>query len=88
MLVRFLLLCLLLMFVARALRRFLAGVLQGAATPPPRREPQQGVRMMRDPVCGTFVVPQRAITASDGGQVQYFCSEKCRDAYRLRASSR
>ncbi len=87
MLVRFLLLCLLAMLVARAIRRFLAGVVQGA-TRPGGGPPEQGVRMIRDPVCGTFVVPSRAITAGSGAEVRYFCSIKCRDAYRARSASR
>ncbi len=87
MLVRFLLLCLLAMFIARAIRRFLAGVAQGVARPG-AGPPADGVRMMRDPVCGTFVVPSRAITAGSGEQVHYFCSTKCRDAYRARTASR
>ena len=38
--------------------------------------------MVRDPVCGTFVVPARALTLSRGGEVHHFCSEECRRAYR------
>ncbi len=86
MLVRFLLLCLLVILVARELRRFVHYVIEGA-TRPRQGPPEQGVRMMRDPVCGTFVVPSRAITAGTGGQMQYFCSVKCRDAYRARSAS-
>jgi YHS domain-containing protein len=40
------------------------------------------VKLVRDPVCGTYVSRDSAI--SDGKQ--YFCSEKCRDAYRSQAS--
>jgi hypothetical protein len=39
------------------------------------------VKLMRDPVCGTFVSPDSAI--SDGSN--YFCSEKCRSEYRVRS---
>ena len=38
------------------------------------------VKLVRDPVCGTYVSPDSAI--SDGRE--YFCSEKCRDEYRRR----
>jgi YHS domain-containing protein len=38
----------------------------------------RAVKLVRDPVCGTYVSPDSAI--SDGKH--YFCSEKCRDAYR------
>jgi len=36
---------------------------------------------VRDPVCGTFVVPDRALMLSVGRQQLYFCSPACRDAY-------
>ena len=42
----------------------------------------RAVKLVRDPVCGTYVSPDSAI--SDGKH--YFCSEKCREAYRSQAS--
>ena len=42
----------------------------------------RAVKLVRDPVCGTYVSPDSAL--SDGKQ--YFCSEKCRDEYRSHAS--
>ena len=70
----------------RAVWRFLGGIVAGAtrvttAEPPP---PAQAVAMARDPVCGTFVLPDRAVTLSDGRQRVYFCSTECRDKYRAR----
>ena len=44
----------------------------------------QAVKLVRDPVCGTYVSPDSAI--SDGGE--YFCSEKCRAEYRSHASEK
>jgi YHS domain-containing protein len=79
---RFLLLFVLVLFAARALRRLFAGILQGMAADPGPRPPGQGVQMVRDPVCGTFIVPSRALVVNDRGEPRYFCSEKCRDAYR------
>jgi YHS domain-containing protein len=46
------------------------------------RQPQQGVQMARDPVCGTFVLPERALTLGDGRTRVFFCSDVCRDKYR------
>jgi YHS domain-containing protein len=40
------------------------------------------VPLVRDPVCGTYVVRTKALTVGSGDQTQYFCSEKCRDQYR------
>ena len=49
-----------------------AGVRRSTAS----REPE-AVKLVRDPVCGTYVSPDTAIT--DGKH--YFCSEKCRNEY-------
>lgn len=40
------------------------------------------VPLVRDPVCGTYVVRAKALTVGSGDGTQYFCSEKCRDHYR------
>jgi YHS domain-containing protein len=40
------------------------------------------VPLVRDPVCGTYVVRTKALTTGSGDQTQYFCSEKCRDEFR------
>jgi uncharacterized protein len=79
---RFLLLLVMVLLVARALRRLFGGVVQGMSAGRPAPPPDRGVRMVRDPVCGTFIVPSRALVVNDRGTARYFCSEKCRDAYR------
>jgi YHS domain-containing protein len=38
--------------------------------------------MVRDPVCGTFVLPDHALTIVDGRSRVFFCSGACRDKYR------
>lgn len=43
------------------------------------------VPLVRDPVCGKYVVPGRAIAAGRADQIQYFCSEQCRDEYARRS---
>jgi YHS domain-containing protein len=84
---RFALLLVLCVVVARAFWRVVDGVVEGMAGGPPRtRTPQTGVPMARDPVCGTFVVPGSAVTMVDGRTRLFFCSEACRDKYRARAS--
>ncbi len=50
-----------------------AGARRKTASGDPR-----AVKLVRDPVCGTYVSPDSAI--SDGSE--YFCSEKCRNEYR------
>ena len=43
------------------------------------------VPLVRDPICGTYVVREKALTAGSGDRMQYFCSEKCRDEFARRA---
>ena len=50
------------------------------------RPPQRGMQMVRDPVCGTFVLPERAVTLLDGRSRLFFCSDACRDKYRARTA--
>jgi YHS domain-containing protein len=91
--IRFLLLSILLTIVLRAVSVLWAGIIRGlqghgAAPHGGRSQVPQGVQMVRDPVCGTFVVRDRALTLpGTGGQALYFCSPECRDRYRGGSSS-
>lgn len=69
---------------ARLLRQFLGAVAQGMRGGAPPRRMEQGVRMTRDPVCGTFVVPADALAVRDASGIHHFCSDKCRDAFLAR----
>ncbi|TAK15673.1 MAG: YHS domain-containing protein [Acidobacteria bacterium] len=40
-----------------------------------------GTRLVRDPHCGTYVAETTAVRTLHGGEMLYFCSNKCRDAY-------
>jgi YHS domain-containing protein len=90
--IRFLLLSILLTIVLRAASGLWSGILrglqeQGGDGSRGRRGqvPQQGVQMVRDPVCGTFVVREHALTIPGAaGPAVYFCSAECRDKYRAR----
>ena len=86
-LLRFVLLLVLGMLVVRAAWRVLSGVIDGVSrqAPPRSGPPDRGVQMVRDPVCGTFLPPDHALTMNERGSVRYFCSEKCRDAYKARS---
>ncbi len=46
----------------------------GAFTTPKRQVPGNSGRLVKDPVCGTYVPQQSALSA--GGK--FFCSEECR----------
>ena len=86
MLARFLVWAVLVLVVWRAVRRLLAGIAQGVSTPRPRppAPPDKGELMVRDPVCGTFVLPSRAVALRDKTGTHHFCSDACRQAYQSR----
>ena len=89
MLTRLALFVILAFLIGRALWRLLDGIIEGATGGSRGRQgqvPQRGVPMVRDPVCGTFVVPERAVTIVDGRTTVSFCSETCRDKYRARTA--
>ena len=75
---------LLVLLIIRAVWRLLGGVIQGAMSVGPLDSKQGGVALVRDPVCGTYIVPSRALSAQAGDDVAYFCSEKCRAAFAKR----
>ena len=81
MILRLILLLILGALLARAWRRIAAGVLEGLSGTTNPRVPRQGVQMARDPVCGTYVVPDRAVVLTEGTQRLFFCSDRCRDTY-------
>ena len=83
---RFIVLPVLLFYVARAILR---SVIEGfRSTLPPRgatRRPpsvHSGGELKKDPVCGTYVSTAASITRTVNGEVLYFCSRECSDKYR------
>ena len=92
--VRFALLLILFIVVARVFWRVVDNVIEAASGQAPGvrgsnthgRVSERGVHMERDPVCGTFILPDRAISIADGRTKVYFCSEACRDKYRARTA--
>jgi uncharacterized protein len=88
---RLALVLILFIFIARAFWRVVDGVIDGLAGQPrtparPDRTGGAGIQMVRDPVCGTFLLPDRALTIIDGRQRLFFCSTACRDTYRTRTA--
>jgi YHS domain-containing protein len=75
---------LLLLAVVRAVWRLLKGVLEGAGYGPVDARLNAGVKLVRDPVCGTFVSPAKAPALRIEGETLYFCSEKCRRQFERR----
>jgi YHS domain-containing protein len=89
MLLRTLLLFLLVIFLLRFVMRLVRGVADGlgagSARPGPRGGGAPPVKMVADPVCGTYVVPGKALQVSRSGETHYFCSAACRDKWERHA---
>jgi YHS domain-containing protein len=82
--IRFILFTILLTLVARSVMRLFGGIVEGASGEP-RKKVAPGTKMVKDPVCGTYVVPARALTASKkSGETAWFCSPECREAWQRR----
>ena len=76
--VRAILLAILLIVIARIFWRVVDAVIEAARSPGEGRGPGPAVKLVRDPVCGTFVPARSALSARAGGTTHYFCSEACR----------
>jgi YHS domain-containing protein len=78
----------------RAVWKLIQGVMHGMSGQASQQQrqsrpsgvPAQGVQMARDPVCGTYVVPDHAVAITSGRQHVYFCSTDCRDKYRAKTA--
>ena len=95
--VRNVLLLVLTVLIIRAISRALAGVVEGMSSKSQssqwagrgyraqeRGAVSRSVHRARDPVCGTYVIPDRAVPLSDAGGPLFFCSNDCREKYRAR----
>jgi YHS domain-containing protein len=84
--VRLVLFVVLAIFVARAFWRIVDGIIEGLSGQPRRSGVvSRGVQMVRDPVCGTYVVPDGALAITHGRHQVFFCSAICRDKFRAQA---
>jgi YHS domain-containing protein len=85
---RIFLLVVMVLLAVRAFGRLFAGVTRGARAPgtgPAGASSPSPVKMTKDPVCGTFVVPGKALSLSAGGATHWFCSERCRAEFAARS---
>lgn len=80
---RFILFAILAYVLWRVGWRLLKGIFEGMGYQPPGSG-RHTVGLVRDPVCGTFVLPSKALTSGSGSETRYFCSEKCRSDYAVR----
>lgn len=91
---------LLFFIVVRAVMLLVGGLLRGlmqAARVPTDDGDQPGPRprgrvarsngtLVQDPVCGTYVLQDRALTMATTAGTAFFCSERCRSAYDAQAA--
>lgn len=98
MLARFILLMVLFVVIAKMFWRFVDAVVSGATGGAAQQrgarksgpfgsaqaQPPASVKMQQCPICGTYVVPGKAISAVSGGAPVYFDTEKCRAEFQSR----
>lgn len=83
---RVVLLGLLLLVAAWAFWRLVDGVIEtfGGTTKSQRKRRPSPVKLVRDPVCGTWVSPANSRFLQDGEATHYFCSDDCRKKFQRR----
>lgn len=67
-----------LLLIVRLIWKFFAGLIAGASRP---RATKRAGALVRDPVCGTYVEPSRALSTRAGGATHYFCSKECQRSF-------
>ena len=75
---RFILLAILFIVIARIFWRVIDAMMEAARTPGGGGRARPAVKLVRDPVCGTHVPARTALSATAGGTTHYFCSEACK----------
>ena len=80
---RIIILFILALLAARAIRLFIGGIASGAGVGggPAGTRRAAPTKLVRDPVCGTHVAPRPALSVTAGGTTHYFCSEECRSRF-------
>ena len=66
-----------LLFVLYAALSIIRGLIGAVSTSRPLRHTASGGRLMKDPICGTYIPEGSAFKAQD----QFFCSETCREKF-------
>ena len=71
----------LLLVIAWAFWRLVGGIIESLGGLP-RARPKAPVKLVRDPVCGTWVAANESLGLRAGSTTHYFCSHQCRDKFR------
>ncbi len=48
----------------------------------PRIPGEERGELVKDPVCGTYLPKEEALSVKAGGETHYFCSLSCRDKFK------
>lgn len=70
-----------LFYLGYSLLRSFLRVLPGHRGSPPAAKGPRGEEMVQDPHCGTYLPRGEALTKTVRGEMHYFCSKACRDAF-------
>jgi YHS domain-containing protein len=88
---RLALLAILLLLLAWGFWRMVDGVIEALGGTTAQRARARGrtqstpVKLVRDPVCGTWVSPRSARSLGSGPDTKYFCSDECRVKFQQRS---
>ena len=84
---RVVLFAILLLTIAWAFWRLVDGVIEifGGTDKTRRKRRSAAVKLVRDPVCGTWVSPSNARFLHVGVATHYFCSDECRGKFQRRS---
>jgi len=82
---RFLFFVLVFFLIQKVVKYIFGGGTQSGRKTPERKAPSgtkaiEG-QMVKDAQCGMYVASNLALSLKSGGQIFYFCSENCKDAY-------
>jgi YHS domain-containing protein len=80
--IRILLIAILILLIARAFWRLVDGILESTGGTRRQRSKSASVKLVRDPVCGTYVQPRESLSLASRGSTHFFCSEECRSRFR------
>jgi YHS domain-containing protein len=83
---RVILLLILVVLVARTFWRVIDGLIEGISGRGATNVAGRSTKLVRDPVCGTWVLPKDEMSLTDGRERVFFCSAACRDHYRSRTA--
>lgn len=73
---RLLLVAVLLLLIAWAFWKVVDGIIEAFGGLPSRGK--SPMKLVRDPVCGTWVSPRESLGLRAGNTTHYFCSDACR----------